>query len=145
MINLILNASFAILVIFALTYLWYCVSLALILAKLKAKWWKAFIPVYNISALVDALGLPKKWFFLSIAPYLGSVYAVAIAYRLGLVWERHFAFSAFWLTLGAPIGFLILVFSKKEPNMQVTKNPPPSLSMIKTKLANTSKNKSGNL
>ena len=138
MINFILNASFAILVIFAITYLWYCVSLALLLAKLNAAWWKAFIPIYNISALVNAIGLPKKWFFLSIAPYLGSVYAVAIAYRLGLIWKMHFAFSAFWLTLGAPIGFLILVFSKRQPNMEVIKNPPPSLAFIKTKLKHAS-------
>ena len=145
MINFILNASFAVLLIFALTYLWYCVSLALLLAKLKARWWQAFIPIYNISALVDVLGLPKKWFFLSIAPYIGSVYAVAIAYRLGMVWGKHFTFSAFWLTIGAPVGFLMLVFSKTKPNMSVTRSPAPSLEQVKSKIASKGKKISSDL
>ena len=138
MIDFILNASILILVILAVTYIWYCISMYMLLTKLKAKAWKAFVPIYNISELVRALGLPKRWFFLSITPYIGSVYAVAIAYRLGQVWQKHFAFSAFWLTLGAPVGFLILFFSKQGPDMKVIELPPPSLSMIKAKLAKKS-------
>lgn len=135
MIEFILNASFFVLIVFALTYLWYCVSFAILLSKLKAKWWKAFIPVYNIRILVNSLKLPKRWFYLSIAPYVGSVYAIAIAYRLGQLWGKHFAFSAFWLTIGAPVGFLMLAFSKKQPDFNVLDSPPPSLSMIKAKIA----------
>ena len=139
MIDFLFNASLLILIIFAVTYMWYCVSLALLLARLGAKWWKAFIPIYNISALVNTLKLPKKWFYLSIAPYIGSIYAIAIAYRLGQLWNKHFAFSAFWLTVVAPVGFLMLAFSKQKPDKSVLNTPPPGLSMIRAKLAKSKK------
>lgn len=136
MIDFIFNASLIILLVIAVTYLWLCVSMSLLFRKINASWWKAFIPLYNISELVRALKLPQKWFYLSIAPYIGSIYAVAIAYRLGQIWNKNFAFSAFWLTIAAPAGFLMLVFSKKEPNLKVLDSPPPSLAMIKAKIAN---------
>ena len=139
MIEFIFNASLLILIIFAVTYLWYCVSLSLLLNKLKAKWWKAFLPIYNISALVSALKLPRRWFYLSISPYIGSVYAIAIAYRLGQVWGKHFAYSAFWLTLAAPIGFLMLVFSKNQPDFGVLETKPVGISTIKAKLSKKNK------
>ena len=139
MIEFIFNASLLVLIIFAVTYVWYCIALSLVLARIQAKWWKAFIPLYNLSELVHSIGLPKKWFFLSITPYIGTVYAIAIAYRLGQIWKKNFAFSAFWLTIAAPIGFLILSFSKQDPDLSVAKLPPPSLSVIKAKLSKKNK------
>lgn len=135
MIEFILNASLWILIVVAIISIWYCVSLTLLLIRLNARWWKGLIPLYNISALVEALKLPKRWFFLSLAPYFGAIYAMAIFYRLGQLWGKNFAFSAFWLTIGAPVGFLMLAFSKKQPDFSVLDSPPPSLSMIKAKIA----------
>ena len=134
MIDFILNASLWILIAFLVVALWYCAALAVLLAKIHGSWWKGFIPIYNIKALVDALKLPKKWFYLSLTPYFGSVYVIAIMYRLGQLWGKHFAFTAFWLTVGAPVGFLTLAFSKKQPDFSVLDSPPPSLAMIKAKI-----------
>ena len=141
MIQFLLGTSIIILVILSVLYLWYCVSLSLILGRLGARRWKAFIPLYNISALINALKLPRKWFFLVLLPYAGSVYSVAVAYRLGEVYDKKFPFSAFWLTIAAPIGFMMLFFSKNQPDLKKLDSPPPSLTMIKAKLKKNKKDK----
>ena len=141
MIQFLLGTSIIILVIVFVLYLWYCVSLSLILGRLGARRWKAFIPLYNISALISALKLPRKWFLLLLIPYVSTVYSVAVAYRLGEVYDKKFPFSAFWLTIAAPIGFMMLFFSKNQPDLKKLDSPPPSLTMIKAKLKKNKKDK----
>lgn len=135
MIDFLLNASFVLIIFFVITATWYCTSLSFVFKKLKLKRWKAFILFYNIKVLIDALKLPKKWFVLAITPYISTVYTVAIAYRLGKMWGKDFKFSAFWLTIAAPIGYLMIGLSKARPDFTTLEAPPPSLSMIKAKMS----------
>lgn len=135
MIQFFLNASLVLIIFFIITALWYCISLSFVFKRLGLKRWRAFVLFYNIKVLIDALRLPKKWFVLAITPYISTVYTMAIAYRLGKMWGKDFKFSAFWLTIAAPIGYLMIGLSKTEPDFKTLEAPPPSLKTIKSMMS----------
>jgi hypothetical protein len=141
MINFILNASILLLVIFFTTYFMYCFGLFFVFRKLNARAWMAFVPILNFRELVIATGLPNRWFLYCLIPYAGGIYSIAVAERLGKMFGKNFAFSAFWLTLGSPLGMNILGFSKIEPNKEIAKNPSPNLDQLKEKLKRIKKTK----
>lgn len=135
MIQFFLNASLVLIILVVAAVVWYSISLSFVFKKLGLKRWKAFVFFYNTKVLIDALKLPKRWFLYAITPYVGTVYVVAIAYRLGKMWGKDFKFSAFWLVFAAPVGYLMIGLSKTKPDFGTLNAPPPSLKAIKARLA----------
>ena len=120
-----------------------CFGLFFVFRKLNARAWMAFVPILNFRELVIATGLPNRWFLYCLIPYAGGIYSIAVAERLGKMFGKNFAFSAFWLTLGSPLGMNILGFNKIEPNKEIAKNPSPNLDQLKEKLKRIKKTKVG--
>jgi hypothetical protein len=142
MINFILNASILILAIFLATYTIYCIGLSLVFRRLGKRAWPAFIPLFNYKKLIDHLGLPSRWFGYCLIPYAGGIYSIAVADRLGKVFNKNFVFSSFWLTFGSTLGMFVIARSKKELNIKVINEPPPSLNELKRKLMRKKKHNS---
>jgi hypothetical protein len=92
------------------------VGLIFVLRRLRRLSWQAFVPLLNYYAQIRAINAPKRWFLLSLPPYVGAVYMGSVAIRLGSVFGRGPAFSLVWLTVGAPVGMFILAFSNRPPN-----------------------------
>lgn len=116
-----------------LAYLVYMLGLGLVFRKLNQKMWPAFIPAYNYIVLIRVLGLPKSWQAVALVPYLGPIYSIPIGIRLGKIFGKSAAFSSFWLTLGAPVGMLIIVFTKKPLKLEVIDEPAPTIDTKKLK------------
>lgn len=116
-----------------LAYLVYMLGLGLVFRRLGTKMWLAYIPAYNYLILIRTLGLPKSWQAVALIPYLGPIYSIPIGIRLGKIFGKGPAFSSFWLTIGAPVGMLIIAFSKKPLNLAVIKEPPPTIDTKKLK------------
>ncbi len=108
--------------VMALAYVAYMIGLILVLRKLGRLSWYAFIPLLNYYAQVRAINAPRRWFLLSLPPYIGAVYAGSVAIRLGSIFGRGPAFSLVWLTIGAPVGMFILAFSKTPINHDILAN-----------------------
>jgi len=107
-----LQGTFLAVIILAIAaYISYMIGLIVVLRRLDRLTWQAFIPILNYYAQVRAVGAPARWFFLSLTPYLGAVYAGSVAIRLGAIFGKGPAFSLFWLTFGASIGMPILARS----------------------------------
>jgi hypothetical protein len=94
----------------------------------------AFIPILNFRELVIATGLPSRWFLYCLIPYAGGIYSIAVADRLGRMFNKRFAFSAFWLTIGSPVGMNMLGFNKHKPDLAIKKGPKPDLNELKYRL-----------
>ncbi|QQS26923.1 hypothetical protein IPM44_04410 [bacterium] len=116
-----------------LAYLVYMLGLGLVFRKLGQRMWPAYIPAYNYIVLIRILGLPKSWQAVAFVPYLGPIYSIPIGIRLGKIFGKSPAFSSFWLTIGAPVGMLVLAFSKKSLNLDVIKEPAPKIDTKKLK------------
>ena len=106
------SVGLAAIIIVAFVYLLYMFGLILVLRRLNKMTWQAYIPIFNYYATVRAVGAPGRWFWLSLIPYFGAMYAGTVAIRLGQVFGKRPGFSLFWLTLGAAIGMFVLAFSK---------------------------------
>ncbi len=117
--------------IILVAYFWYCICLAAVLRKLQTPWWQAFVPGYNFMALMASVGLPRHWFFYALVPYVGFVYSLATAERLGRAFGKSFAYSATWLTIGAFIGMARLGFSKEVPDLSIKTQPIPNVTNLK--------------
>ena len=126
--NLILGIGLGIVIFMFVAYLIYMIGLAVIFRRLHVPAWKAFIPFLNFYALIKAMGAPSYWFFAALLPYVGFVYSVAVALRLGNIFGRGVIFSATWLTLGAPVGVWVVVRDGKEPNLEILNEPPQLVS-----------------
>jgi hypothetical protein len=120
----------------------YSIGLAKVFLKFGEVWGKAFIPLYNFKVLIHILRLPKKWFILSLTPYVGTIYSVAVAYRLGRVFGKGLAYSSVWLIIGSPIGMLQIGFSKKPMHTDVLKEPTPSIKDLEKRLLRNKKTRS---
>ncbi len=130
--EVIVTAGIGAVLILFLLYLWYCFCLALVFKKLQVAWWPAFVPGYNFMTLMGSVGLPRKWFFFALVPYVGFVYSLATAERLGKAFNKSFAYSATWLTIGAAVGMAQLGLSKKEqPDLSIRDLPVPSIRQLK--------------
>lgn len=129
--RLLLQAGWIFFLIILITYVWYCLCLAMVLRKLQSPWWKAFVPGYNFMALMEALGLPGRWIFYALVPYVGFAYSLATAERLGRAFNKSFAYSATWLTVGAFIGMAHLGFSSQMPDLAIKDRPVPSVTNLK--------------
>ncbi len=134
MINFILNASLILLIVFLVSYFTYCFGLFFVFKKINARPWFAFVPILNFHELVMATGLPNRWFLYCLLPYAGGIYSIAVADRLGRMFGKRFAFSAFWLTIGSPLGMNILGFNKRTPDFSIKKEPKPDLNELKYRL-----------
>jgi hypothetical protein len=108
-------------------------GLSLVFRRLGAKVWPAYVPAYNYIALIRTLGLPKSWQAVAFVPYLGQVYSIPIAIRLGKIFRKNAAFSSLWLTIGAPIGMLLIALSKQQLDLDVLKEPAPHIDTKKLK------------
>ncbi len=133
MIESLLNALLQILLSVGLTliiaYCVYMFGLSLVFRRLGTKAWPAYVPGYNYLVLIRVLGLPKSWQAVAFVPYVGQIYGKGIA------------FSSFWLTLGAPIGMIVLAFSRKPLDMSVIKEPAPHIDTKKLQKAMQGKKK----
>ncbi|MFO0955438.1 MAG: DUF5684 domain-containing protein [Candidatus Saccharibacteria bacterium] len=145
MIESLLNALLQILLSVGLTliiaYCVYMFGLSLVFRRLGTKAWPAYVPAYNYLVLIRVLGLPKSWQAVAFVPYVGQIYSVAIGIRLGKIFGKGIAFSSFWLTLGAPIGMIVLAFSRKPLDMSVIKEPAPHIDTKKLQKAMQGKKK----
>lgn len=120
-------------IVFIIAYIVYMFGLGLVFRKLGHTMWQAYIPAYNYIVLIRILGLPKSWQAVAFIPYIGSVYSIPVGIRLGKIFSKTAAFSSFWLTLGAPVGMLVLVSSKEPLKMAVIKEPAPKIDTKKLK------------
>jgi len=127
MIEALKSLGITAILVLAFAYLLYMVGLSLVFRQLSFPAWQAYIPLYNYYVLIQAVGLPKRWFGLAIVPYAGAVYALAISIRLGKIYKRGIAFSSTWLTFAAPIGMFVIALGKQKPNLAVIKEPPPAI------------------
>ncbi len=135
MIQAIINAGIIVIIISVILYLCYAIGLSMVFRKLGEPGWHAIVPMYNFACLINALHLPKTWFALSLTPGVGAVYSVAVAYRLGRVFHKSFAYSTFWLIPGSPIGMLQIGFSRKPIKLEVLSEPKPSIKQIQQRLS----------
>lgn len=135
MIQALINASIIVIIIAVILYLCYALGLSMVFRKLGEPSWHAIVPMYNFACLIRVLKLPQSWFALSLTPGVGAIYSVAVAYRLGRVFQRSFAYSTFWLIPGSPIGMLQIGFSRKPINSDVLNEPKPSIKEIQQRLS----------
>lgn len=141
MIQAIINAGIIVIIFSIALYLCYALGLSMVFRKLGEPGWHAIVPMYNFARLIHALRLPKSWFALSLTPGVGAVYSVAVAYRLGRVFHKSFAYSTFWLIPGSPFGMLQIGFSRKPMRIEVLDEPKPSIKQIQQRLSKKSKTK----
>lgn len=119
----------------AVAYVMYMFGLSLVFRRLGAKMWPALIPAYNYIILIRVLGLPISWQAVAFVPYVGQIYSIAIGIRLGKIFGKGTAFSSVWLTIGAPVGMLVLAFSKHPLDLSVIKEPAPHIDTKKLQKA----------
>lgn len=124
LINTLLGIGLGLVIFMFLAYLVYIIGLAKVFKQLDIPGWKALIPGYNFYVLIQAMGAPKRWFIVSLVPYIGAVYSLAIALRLGKMFGRGVIFSATWLTIGAPVGIWVIARQDGKPDFQVLTEPP---------------------
>ncbi len=93
------------------SYIMYTIGLYKVFKHLDRPAGRAFVPVLNYYSQIRAVRAPRKWFFLSLLPYIGVVYAGSVAIRLGAVFGKEPSFSLFWLTFGAFVGMPIIARS----------------------------------
>lgn len=117
--NAILNIGVAVVIVMVVAYFVYMFGLILVLRRMDRLTWHAFVPFINYYSLLLAINAPKKWFGLAQIPYAGSVYVGSGAVKLGRTFHRGPAFSLTWLTIGAPVGMLVLARSKKPIDQKV--------------------------
>jgi hypothetical protein len=140
--EILINIGLVLVVFIIIIYLMYSVGLAKVFAKLGEVKWKAFVPLYNFKTLIEVLHLPSRWFVLSLTPYIGTVYSVAVAYRLGRVFGKSLVYSSVWLIVGSPIGMLQIGFSNTPLHLEVIKEPPPNIKDIERRLMRNKKDPS---
>lgn len=139
LLDFLIGLGWVVIVIFLVMYSCYCIGLMRVFHRLGQKRWQAIVPLYNFYCLIRVLKLPKKWFVLSLTPYVGTIYSVAVAYRLGRVFKKSLAFSAFWLTLGSPLGMLYIGYSKVELNFKVLDESTPNIKQLEKMLSKNKK------
>jgi hypothetical protein len=115
----LINVGLAVVVAMVLAYLSYMLGLIFVLRRMGRLTWLAFIPIANYYAQVRAINAPKRWFLLSMPPYIGAVYAGSVAIRLGAVFGRGPGWSLVWLTLGSPVGMFVLAFSRRPADLSI--------------------------
>ncbi len=121
--DLIARYGALVLTIMVVAYLMYMVGLILVLHRLHRLRWQAFIPIVNYYAQVKAVNAPKRWFPLSLLPFLGIVYSGSVAIRVGKAFGRTPFFSVIWLTVGAPLGMLFIAFPKRPLDLTALDEP----------------------
>ncbi|MBW4062137.1 hypothetical protein HJC99_06200 [Candidatus Saccharibacteria bacterium] len=139
-INFLLGVGLVVVIFLAITYVLYTIGLVMVLRRLNHFKWYAFLPFFSYYALIIATGAPKRWFYLSLVPYAGAVYAGSAAIRLGRIFDRGTAFSLFWLTVASPIG-LIMIGRQTTPINQAALEETVGLFDIKA-IKRSRKNKS---
>jgi hypothetical protein len=115
----LINIGLAVVIVMVVAYLSYMLGLIFVLRRMGRLTWLAFIPIVNYYAQVRAINAPKRWFLLSMPPYIGAVYAGSVAIRLGAIFGRGPAWSLVWLTLGSPVGMYILAFSRRPIDVTI--------------------------
>ncbi|MEI6481483.1 MAG: DUF5684 domain-containing protein [Candidatus Saccharibacteria bacterium] len=128
-------------IVFWLSYFFsFCYGLAKIFHQAGIARWKAFIPVFNFAFLVDLTGLPRSYFWLSLVPWIGTVYAFMCVMRLAKAYGKDIIFTSAWLTLAIPIGLNVLTLNKATIDTSVFSEPIMNLDELK-KIMKKSKSK----
>lgn len=139
--ELILNVGIGVAIVLLIMFLSYAVGLAKVFSKLGEPKWKAFIPVFGFMTLVRALHLPRRWFFMALIPYVGTIYSLATAQRLGKAFDKKPSFSFVFLTYGSSVGMPIIGFSKRQPDKKVLDEPTPNLKELEATIKKMRKKK----
>lgn len=139
--ELIMNVGIGVAIILLCMFLSYAFGLSRVFGKLGVPRWRAFIPIFGFMTLVKALHLPRHWFFMALIPYIGTIYSLATAQRLGKAFDKKMSFSFIWLTYGSSVGMPLIGFSKKQPNMQVVNEPTPNLKELEKTIKELRKKK----
>lgn len=139
--ELILNIGIGVAIVLLCMFLSYAFGLAKVFGKLGVPKWRAFIPVFGFMTLVRALHLPRRWFFMALIPYVGTIYSLATAQRLGKAFDKKMSFSFIWLTYGSSVGMPLIGFSKKQPDTSVLEEPVPNLKELQKTIKNLKKKK----
>lgn len=139
--EIILNVGIGVAIVLLCMFLSYAFGLAKVFGKLGQPRWRAFIPVFGFMTLVKALHLPRHWFFMALIPYVGTIYSIATAQRLGKAFDKKTSFSLIWLTYGSSVGMPMIGFSKKQPNPAVLEEPVPNIKELEKTIKNMSKKK----
>lgn len=140
--ELILNIGIGLAIVLLCMFLSYAVGLAKVFKKLGQPRWRAFIPVFGFMTLLKGLNLPRRWFFMALIPYVGTIYSLATAQRLGRAFDKKMPFSMIWLTYGAAFGMPVIGFSKKQPNLNVLDEPTPNIKEFEKTIKEFRKKKS---
>lgn len=122
--DFLINAGLAAIVGLCVLYVIYVAGLARVFVRLGQPRWKAFVPGYNYYILIVTLRIPKRWFAQSLIPYAGTIYAFAVANRLGKVFNRSWKFSSVWLTYGGLVGMHVIARDKRPLNLAALEERP---------------------
>ncbi len=68
--------------VFLIVYIAVKLSLGVLLKRAKEKAWKAYVPIYTTYVIVDLLNLKKKYFWLSLIPFVNLYYLNIIIQEL---------------------------------------------------------------
>lgn len=139
--ELITNIGIGMALVLLSMFLSYAIGLSKVFHKLGVPRWRAFIPVFGFMTLVRALHLPKHWFFMALIPYVGTIYSLATAERLGKAFDKKLSFSLIWLTYGSSVGMPLIGFSKKQPDTKVFDEPTPNLKQLEKTIREMRKKK----
>lgn len=139
--ELILNVGIGVAIVLLCMFLSYAFGLAKVFGKLGQPRWRAFIPVFGFMTLVKALHLPRHWFYMALIPYVGTIYSVATAQRLGKAFDKKMSFSLIWLTYGSSVGMPMIGFSKRQPDKKVLDEPVPNLKELEKTIKDLAKKK----
>lgn len=137
-----LIAQFGLLAIFLIFayFIVFSIGLAQVFREAKVPVWRAFCPVFNFMFLVDLTGLPRKFFWYSLLPYVGAIYAFGVMNRLAQAYGKSILFTSVWLTFASAVGIHVL---QRGTTLDKTpfSEPAPDIESIKASLKKLSKKK----
>ena len=140
--EILTNIGIGMAIVLSAMFLSYAIGLSKVFKKLGQPRWRAFIPVFGFATLVKALNLPRHWFYMALIPYVGTIYSLATAQRLGKAFDKKLSFSLIWLTYGSSVGMPMIGFSKKKPDLTVLNDPTPNLKELEHTITKMRKKKS---
>ena len=85
----------------------YFYSCELIFMKCNKRWWKSFIPIYNLFLLTEITHGKKKYAILFFIPIVGQIFWLSVLYKLG----TRFRFNGILMVLFFPIGIPYIALS----------------------------------
>jgi len=118
------------LIAIVLYFIVFVIGLARVFHQAGIPVWKAFVPAINFMFMVDMVGLPRKFFWYSLIPYVGAVYAFAVMARIAKAYGKGLVFTSIWLTFATAVGIHILLF-EGTLNKSVWSEPAPNIESLR--------------